>query len=312
MNKQVITVTLNPAVDKTIYLKELNVGSLNRVEKTETYAGGKGINVAKLLRAFDVDVIATGFMAGNQGKNLLELLDQEGLEHDFVFTNGETRTNLKLMDGSTGLTTEINEKGFSVNVGDVDKLKQKMTFLLEKAELLILSGSLPVGINPEIYKELIELSKNKGVKTILDADGEAFNFGIKALPFAIKPNIHELERFMGRGLNDLFSIKESAEQLVKKGIKSVIVSMGENGAIFASGEDVVKSTPFDIELVCSVAAGDSMVAAFAYALVNGFNRNKTVQFATAAGTLTAAKPGSSVCDPSEVFKRYNEISLEKL
>ncbi|MEZ0535639.1 1-phosphofructokinase [Caldicellulosiruptoraceae bacterium PP1] len=310
--KHILTVTLNPAIDKTITLEKFNLGTLNRVKEIKIDPGGKGINVAKVLKKFGMNVLATGLIAGKQGQLLLDYLNKANINNDFFIIEGETRTNIKIFDEHTSTITEINEQGFYVNEKDIEKFIDKFTKLLDNTSLLILSGSLPLGLDSKIYYELIQIANKKGVYTILDADGDALRYGINGIPYAIKPNINELNGLFNVNLQDSRDIIKVSKQLIELGIKIILVSNSEKGAYLITTANAYKINTFRIDCKSSVGAGDSMVATLAYCLINNFNIFEIAKWVTAAGTITASKPGTEVCSIEEVKKSLDLINVEDL
>ena len=311
MKPYVVTVTLNPAIDKTVLVDKLQVGGLNRVQSVRMDPGGKGINVARVLNQFGVNVTAAGLIAGSQGQNLLQYLAGERITACFLTIAGETRTNLKVVDSSSGITTEINEAGFAVGEKEITAFKVQMSKLLEEASYLVLSGSLPPGVECGIYRELTEIAKRKGVKTILDADDDALFEGIQAAPFAIKPNIHELGKLTGHELANDQDVISAARKILERGIEIVIVSMGEQGAIIMDNEAIYRVRTEAIVPKSTVGAGDSMVAVLAYSLLSQYSLAETAHWVTAAGTVTASKSGTQVCSLPEVQQFLNKVQVEK-
>jgi 1-phosphofructokinase len=308
----VITVTLNPALDKTVIIDSLNIGGLNRVKTAKFDPGGKGINVAKVLNNFGERVEATGLIAGTQGQLLLEYLNLDGIKHNFYKVAGETRTNLKVFEEYSSVITEINEPGFIVTEKDLICFGEKLSDLLNHASFLVLSGSLPIGVNGDIYYHFIQLANSKGVKTILDADGKALQNGIKAVPYAIKPNVYELELLTGRKMSTVKEIVDSARHLTDTGIKIVAVSMGSEGAVVINNTDSFHVRTHRITPKSTVGAGDSMVAAFVYTILNNYPLDEAAKWAAAAGTVTATKPGTEVCTLEEVLEFIPKVQVEKL
>lgn len=312
MKSAVVTVTLNPALDKTVTLSALEIGGLNRVRDLRVDPGGKGINVAKVLKEFSINVIAAGLVAGFQGQQLLKQLERDAIEVCFVNVQGETRTNLKIVDESMKVTTEINEPGFNVSPEDLECLGQKLSKLLDQASLFIIGGSLPPGVPDHIYRDYIEMANSKGVKAILDADGGALQEGIKAKPFAIKPNLHELEQLVGRKLTTPPEIVSAGKQLLGQGISLVIISMGSKGSIVLDKKEVYQVTPFPISPKSTVGAGDSMVAALGYSLLENKSLAEIAVWATTAGTVTASKSGTQVCTLAEVQHLLTQVRAFKI
>ena len=309
MQSKVVTVTLNPALDKTITIPRLEVGGLNRVEQVRLDPGGKGINVAKVLNKFSVDVIATGFIGGPEGEFIQRRLKDLGIKTGFLEVQGVTRTNLKVVDNETKVTTEINEPGFAVLDEDLAKFRYKLANLLEDTAVLVLGGSVPRGVPGCIYSDYIALAKEKNVKTILDADGVALEEGIKARPFAVKPNVHELAGLLGRSLTTEKDIIAAGRELINEGITVVVISRGSEGAIALAKEEAYRVTPFSITPQSTVGAGDSMVAAMTYAILENKSLVEVARWATVAGTVTASKPGTEVCSLSEVQPLLNQVQV---
>lgn len=312
MLSKVVTVTLNPALDKTVTVPRLEVGGLNRVEQIRFDPGGKGVNVAKVLKKFSIDVIATGFIGSSQGGVIQKSLKDLGITTGFVEVQGATRTNLKIVDNNTKVTTEINEPGFAVLAEDLAKFRDKLSYFLQDASCLVLGGSLPRGVPEDIYQDYITMAGEKNVKTILDADGMALTEGIKARPFAVKPNIHELERLVGRSLATEKDIVAAGQELIHQGIMVVVISMGSKGAIVLDKKEAYYVKPFPITPQSTVGAGDSMVAAMTYAFLKNKPLAEVARWATAAGTVTASKAGTEVCSLTEVERLLNEVQVIRI
>jgi len=312
MSKLVITVTLNPALDKTVTIDGLEVGGLNRVNDIRIDAGGKGINVAKVLRGFNENVTAVGFMGGHNGKLIMQGLEREGIQHSFTETVAETRMNLKVVDSTVQVTTEINERGGEITRQERALFQKTLEDQLDQASILVLGGSVPPGIEHAEYALLIKAAKSKGVKTILDADGDALKEGLIACPEIIKPNIHELEQLLGVTLSSDEEIVQAARKLIAQGIEWVIVSMGGDGSVAVSKDEALRARPFKIKPESTVGAGDSMVAAIASSIIHGRGLEETLRWATAAGSVTASKPGTQVCRPEEVEERLNDVGITRI
>jgi len=312
MKPYVLTVTLNPALDKTVVIDKLNIGGLNRVKAVRTDPGGKGINVAKVLKNLSEEVKATGLIAGNQGKLLLEYLRLAGIKSSFYEVAGETRTNLKIFEEYSATVTEINEPGFTVTENDILCFQRKLLELLGSASFLVLSGSLPIGAPNDIYYQFVKVAKSKGIRTLLDADGIALQNGVKAVPYAIKPNIYELELLTGKKMSTLEHIVDATRLLTKKGIEIVAVSMGEDGAVVCNNKDSYHVSLHPIEAKSPVGAGDSMVAALVFAFLKAYSLDEAAKLAVAAGTASAAKPGTELCTLEEISDYYRRVKINKL
>lgn len=300
MNGKVIAVALNPSLDRTIRLKKLVPYGLNRVRETRIDPGGKGINVGRVLNSFGVDVTVTGFIAGRQGEVLLEHLLHCGIDADFMQVPGETRTNLKIVDESVSQITEINEQGFFVSQDDMESFLLKLDTLSIGAEIAILSGSLPPGIPVDFYATCTRIAKNNGAKVLLDAEGAVLFEGLKAMPYAVKPNLQELGTLFHTEFGSIRQVAEAARKLIDGGVEIVIVSMGPEGAVYVTKDEIIKADSWNIPVKSPVGAGDAMVGALAYSILQGDTLDEIARVSTAAGTITVSKEGTQFCSFDEV------------
>lgn len=312
MGKTVLTVTLNPSVDKTVTVERLIPYGLNRVIKSETDPGGKGINVSRVLHSFGIKTTAVGFIAGHTGKLLQNFLIHSHIDSNFTEIPGETRTNVKIFDQQAKKITEINESGCEVCSDDLLQFKKNFEDLCAETAVVVLTGSIPPGVPDNIYGEFIHIANEAGVQTILDADGEALKIGIKSKPFAVKPNLHELEGLVGRKLLSLNDIVYAGQKLILTGINTVIVSMGGDGAVVINKDEAYKTKPWTIQLKSATGAGDSMVAALAYSILQGLTLDEIARITTAAGTVTASKPGTQLCTKAEILKSARLVTLNRV
>ena len=207
----IVTVTMNPAIDKTVDIESLERGGLNRISHVELDAGGKGINVSKTISALGGKSIATGFIAGNSGKVIQGVMNDWNIENDFIEVSGETRTNTNVLEKS-GELTELNEPGPVVEEKDVKALLDKLDGYAKEDTLFVLAGSIPRGVEKDIYRQIIELVHKKGAKVLLDADGELFTKALEAGPDIIKPNRVELEQYAGMDYVCLLYTSDAADE----------------------------------------------------------------------------------------------------
>ena len=201
----IVTVTMNPAIDKTVDIDALERGGLNRIHHVELDAGGKGINVSKTIHELGGTSLATGFIAGNAGKIIRNVMEEWQIENDFIEVSGETRTNTKVFE-SSGELTELNEPGPVVEEKDIKALLEKLLGYAGEDTLFVLAGSVPQGVSKDIYREITNLVHQKGAKVLLDADGELFTNALDAAPDIIKPNRAELEQYAGMDYLSLIHI----------------------------------------------------------------------------------------------------------
>lgn len=213
----IYTITLNTALDRTILVNSICPDDCNRIEEEKMYAGGKGVDVSKVLTAFGVPNKALGFVGGFAGEELEGLLINEGIACDFVRISGRTRTNIIVNDIDSGGQTIFNAKGPEIKPYELMQMIH-MVEKLDAPEFVIISGSLPPGVNPEIYRKIIEIVKGHGAKVVLDTDGDALKVGMLGLPDIIKPNIHELSRLVGAELEKIDDIVDAAKKIRATGI----------------------------------------------------------------------------------------------
>ncbi len=284
----IITVTMNPAIDKTVEIDALKPGGLNRIRKVEYDAGGKGINVSKTIHELGGESIATGFLGGNAGRTIENVLDARKIMHDFIWVDGETRTNTKVFE-ENGAVTELNEPGPAISEEQIQKLMNKLENYAGVNTLIVLSGSIPGGVGKDIYEKIIRMAHGKGSQVLMDADGEVFRLSLEAGPDIIKPNRVELEEYAG--IDYRASGKELLEitrKLMEKGIHTAAVSMGKSGAMFVKGGYEAVCPALPVKAHSTVGAGDAMVAALAYAWDQKLGDEETVRLcmAASAGAVT--------------------------
>ncbi len=307
---KVVTLMLNPSVDVMLEFEEFTKTKTNRVKNQIEHMGGKGLNVSLVARSFGLDVCATGFIGMDRKEELAKILSDAGIENAFIEVEGKTRTNYKLMDKADGTVTEANCQGFSVNKDDVAQLDKTLERLLDDADILVLTGSLPQGIEVGFYADCIQKANSKGIKTILDASGEALKLAITKKPYAIKPNIDELSELAEKTLTDEKEIKDVITKLNQIGISLIVASMGADGALFSQGGKTVYGKTFPIDFMSAVGAGDSMVGAICYSIAENLSLKKIARLSVAAGCITTSKSATNLCTAKEVFT--NEERVETL
>lgn len=308
----IITVSMNPAIDKTVEIGKLIPGGLNRIRKVEYDAGGKGINVSKTIRELGGESIATGFLGGNAGKTIENVLNEKNIRNDFVWVEGETRTNTKVFE-ENGEVTELNEPGPVIGEEEMKALMDKLEEYANEEALFILAGSIPSGVDKHIYAEITRLVHVKGGKVLLDADGELFRNSLAASPDMIKPNRVELEEYAGidyRASDE--EILGLARELLGKGMETVAVSMGKSGAMLVRKGYEVKCPALSVKAHSTVGAGDAMVAALAYSWDQHLDNDKTVRLciATSAGAVTTV--GTKPPARSLVDELMKQVIIERI
>jgi 1-phosphofructokinase len=308
----IATVTLNPAIDKSLIVARFAVGKTNRGEVTRTDAGGKGINVAKAVKQFGVEVCALGFVAGSNSRFILEALAASGIPADFSNVPGETRVNLKIRDPVYGTETELNEPGFQVFPEHLQAMREKIKEYSPRCEVMIFSGSLPPGAPPETFAELITIASALGAKCMLDTAGPALRHGLEARPLLLKPNRAEVEELLQVPLRTRRELAEAARQLLEMGAEEAVISMGADGAVAATKRDLLSARPPAVASRSSVGAGDAMVAALAYGEVNHLCFRDSFCLAMAASAAAVTMEGSKVAEPALVQSLLAQVRIEDI
>jgi 1-phosphofructokinase len=289
----IATVTLNPAVDKTMSIPGFAIGRTNRATIEQVDAGGKGINVAKALQQFGCPVTALGFLAGNNGRTIAAALDAAAIPGDFVWLPGETRVNLKIKDPLSATETEVNESGPSGDACAIEALGRKIDEAAARCDLVVFSGSLPPGVPPGIYADFIRTAKRRGARTILDTAGPALKLGLAAAPNIIKPNLAEAEEVLGVSLDDDARLAAAGRSLLALGPNTVVISMGPRGAFAASHAGMWRAFAPAVPRASTIGAGDAMVAALALSAVRKAPLPDALRLAVAAAAATVQTNGSA-------------------
>jgi len=308
----VVTVTINPAIDKTVEVDRLEPGELNRITRVEYDAGGKGINVSKTIHELGGESIATGFLGGNTGRTIENVLKEHGIKNDFIWVDGETRTNTKVFD-RTGNVTELNEPGPVISKEQVEALLSKLESYAGKDTLFILAGSIPGGVEQTVYARITEMAHARGAQVLLDADGELFRISLKAVPDIIKPNRMELEEYEGFDYRPSEAeLARVAKKLLQQGIGTVTVSMGQSGAMFFREDYQVKSPAIMVKSHSTVGAGDAMVAALAYSWDKKLGAEEMVKLCIAVSAGAVTTIGTKPPSRELVNELLNKVEIEEI
>lgn len=308
----IATVTLNPAVDKTLNASRIVLGAVNRMDDVSNIAGGKGINVAKVLRQYGEEVTALGFLGGYSGALIADTVKKIGVNDNFTRVSGETRTSINVIS-EDGYVTELLEPGPTILSKELDSFMETYRTTVEECDIIILSGSIPVGVKSSIYADMINYANSCGKKVLLDTSGEALKKGMYARPFMMKPNMKELESLMGRKIQGMQEVSEAAVQIVEWGVPNVLVSMGAKGIFYAKeGADEIETyyvpAP-NVRAVNTVGSGDSAVAAFAIALRNGLNPADTLKKCVAISAANTLSKENGVIDLERAGEIEAKLSL---
>jgi 1-phosphofructokinase len=307
---QVVTVTPNPAIDWTVTVPGFRAGAVNRASAERSQPAGKGVNVAAALAGFGVRVAATGFLGRDNAAAFEAFFAARRMEDVFVRVDGATRTGIKIVDPERGETTDVNFPGAAVSAADVEELLERVEMLAEGSDRwFVLAGSLPPGADATLYAEMVRSIKDAGCLVVLDTSGDALRHALDAAPHVVKPNVHELEALAGRPLPAAADVVDAARTLLDRGVVLAAVSMGAEGALFVTREEVVRARPPAVEVGSTVGAGDAMVAGIVAARLARLNLAEAARLATAfsVAALTRREPGPPTHEEIEAMAGRVEV-----
>ncbi|MBR2870595.1 MAG: 1-phosphofructokinase family hexose kinase [Clostridia bacterium] len=307
----ILTICPNPSIDCTIELDSLNVGMLNRIDnKLETYSG-KALNVAIGVARLNEDCLSTGFMFDNHRVLFEKVLDKEGVKHNFVYNEGNARTNYKIID-KRSMLTEINDRGEEVCLEKQTELLEKIKELSNGADIAVISGSLPKGVSSEFYGLMVK-SIPENVRVVVDAekDNTLSAIGSRKI-FMVKPNLKEFEKFFGITVRSRKDIVEGAKRYLEMGVENVLVSLGTEGAVLVNANEQLYCTSTSVAVNSTVGAGDSMVAAACVGITRKLPMQEVLRMAVSAGTAAVTTSGTNLFYIDKYQEIYNKIKVEQI
>jgi 1-phosphofructokinase family hexose kinase len=304
----ILTLTINPAIDRTIISDRLAFEDRGYILSRSEAAGGRGVNASQVIHAFGGKTLALLTSGGAIGKRMEQSLAEMGFPFEVVRVSAESRANLTISD-KHGLTIKLNEIGAPLQQKDVDAARDLMEARLKKASWLMICGSTQPGVPPHFYSEIIALAKSRGVRTLLDTDGDALSHALEARPSVISPNQQEAERLLGRAIITRSQSLEAVKRIHDMGPESVILSLGSRGALASSSDGILEALPPRVEALCPIGAGDALAAAFVWAVEKKKPFADAVRWAVAAGTATAALPGMSFPTLEQTRAIYKQVEV---
>lgn len=309
----VVTVTLNPAVDKTLIVPDFRWQRVLRVAETFLYPSGKGVNVARVLVRLGTPACCLGFIGGATGQLLRDALADEGIPHDFTLITQPTRLNLTLRDPIQRLESHLVESGPTVTPDEWATFLANFQRYLSSAYWVALCGSLPKGLPNDAYAQLVPLAKRHGIAVALDTSGEALRKGLEAIPTLVKPNRQELAGAFGEPMDTDEQIVKAITRLLSWGVRYAVVSLGAEGAIGGSEGGIWKAVPPPVSVVNTVGSGDALLAGLLHALLTKkLPFEDSLAFAVAAGTANTLVDGPGYVDVETVQTLWAQVSLRKL
>ena len=304
------TVTLNPAVDRELTVPAIEFDSVLRATDCRVDFGGKGFNVSRVLKSLGVDSVALGFAGSKSGELLRDGLNSLGIDTDFTWIDGETRTNVSIVSTSQKRYVKANEPGPTISANEQAALLDKIRGLAQEGDWWVLAGSLPPGVPDTIYAEIITCVQASEGRALLDSSGSALMHGCQACPYLVKPNAYEAEKLTGLPVESLSQIVASAAAIRTLGPSCVVVSMGKDGALlYEEGHAWIARSPH-IEERNPIGAGDSMVGGLVYGLQAGFDLAEALRWGVASGAATASLSGTAVGDRDLVEALLARVQIE--
>ncbi len=309
----ILSVTLNPSIDHTIFVPELRVSDTNRVERTEIDAGGKGVNLSRIAVEVGGESTATGFLGGATGHMVEGVLRKQGVVSDFVHTRAKTRTNVSIETGSKAPPTTLNEKGGPIRPEEWEQLLSKVDRLMEGAAWLAMGGSLPQGLGADAFLILGQRARALGVPVLIDADGEPMKHALTLAPDMVKPNEKEAARLLGRPIATDDDALQAAEELYARLNDSpnrvALVSRGRSGAVMRCSEGLFLGRAADVESCSTIGSGDSLLGGLLAKRIAGCTWSEAFRWGLAAGSATAITNGAEIGRRADIERLVAESTV---
>ncbi|MBA3787987.1 MAG: 1-phosphofructokinase family hexose kinase [Actinobacteria bacterium] len=311
----IVTVTLNAALDRTLTVPSFQRGHRHRASQVLTLAGGKGINVARALKRLDVPVVATGLAGGRTGTRIVEELTAEAILNDFVRIGEESRASTAVVDPMENSYTEINEWGPLVSEVELEMLREKLHYLSRGADFVVFAGTLPRGVAESFYADAIRDLNRRGVKVVLDTEGEPLRLGTEAEPHLVSPNQREAEHVVGQELDEEDDYLMALDRIAELGARNVHITL-ESGCFGLFREDRqikrYRASAPAVDPVSVVGAGDVLLAQFITAQLAGKSAEHALRLAVAAGAASTLEVGAGRFDPRDVNRFADGVDVREL
>jgi 1-phosphofructokinase family hexose kinase len=311
----IITVTLNAAIDKSLSVPNFRLGRRHRTVEQRTMAGGKGVNIARALKALGQPVIATGMAGGATGTRIVDELTAESILNDFVRIREESRTNTSVLDPTDGQQTEINERGPSVSEHEVELFRDKLLYLARGAAIVVFAGSIPRGVDPDIYATLIRELQRTGVTIMIDADGDPLHQSVRAEPDVVSPNVLEAEELVGHEFNDDAERSLAVREIVALGAREAIMTLPDGcfAQVLIDGQPQLRRARVELrEPVAKRGSGDAFLAGYVAARYSDSSPDECLRFGVACGAESTGRLGAGLIDPREVRRLASEVQLSAI
>jgi 1-phosphofructokinase/tagatose 6-phosphate kinase len=309
----IITVTLNAAIDKTLAVPNFRLGRRHRAVEQTAMAGGKGVNVARALKRLGQPVIATGVAGGPTGTRIIEQLTDEAILNDFVRIREESRMSTAVVDPTSGEQTEINERGPTVSEAELELFVDKLLYLAKGAAICVFAGSLPRGVGPGLYADLVGQLKKLGVTTVIDSEGDALRHATRAAPAVVTPNELEAEELVGHEFSEDEDRVVAVREVAALGAHEAIMTL-ESGCLALVGDEpdrrLYRVSLEPREPRSSVGSGDAFLAGYLSCRYSGSPQEDCLRYAVACGSESTQHFGAGVIEPREVDRLLGEVEIE--
>lgn len=309
----IFTLTMNPCLDRYIYIDKLILDDTIRAKKVKDYPAGKGIDVSRVIKELDGISIAIAILGGEMGDRIERMLDKEGVIYSSIRVENETRMNI-ILESDKG-QYRISMPGARITKKKLNVVFEMLDALVRPDDIVVISGSLPKGVKPEAYFEIIKLLKEKKSFVYFDSDGEKLKFGIKACPDVIKPNKYEFSRLIEKEINenDLNTLVREGRNVIKRyGLKEILLTLGSKGSLLITVEEAYYSLPVDVPVKSAVGAGDSFLAAYVLKRSENVSVRDAFKWANAAGNAAVMTPGTELCRKDDVLNLLGKIKIKKI
>ncbi len=309
----ITTVTFNPSIEKTLLIDNFFIDKINQIDDVLISVGGQGINVSKFVSALGGKTNLLGIISGNTGKQLLTILDSMQLDHDFVWVNGDTRTNIRIIDKNNETFTDIKEPGPFINSVDIEELKEKIEDHFDGTDIFVLTGSVQKNVKPTVYKDFIKFIRSieYGKKVAVDARGELLKEALKAEPWLVKTRLKDFCELVDKQLSDIEEIAYEARNLLEDvDTEYFCITMGAEGLLLVYKTGYYKVTPPVLEKINPIGIGDAVVAGFLISFLKGETLLNCARYACASGAACAAS--DDIPDKKEIDHVYKDVKVESI
>jgi 1-phosphofructokinase family hexose kinase len=307
----IVTITLNPMLDKTVHIDRQERGAIHRAQKMEMVPGGKGINVSRQLKRLGIKTLATGFLGGEVGGIVVRLLSEEGIDHDFVMTDTMTRIGVTYLEPD-GTWTAMFEPSLRIDVRFVHELNKKIAALASKSTWVVCGGSSPGYEADDLFYEAIVNAHKAGVPSVLDSYGNAFELAMKAQPTLVKPNKKEFETTYGRKLETSAEHVDSVKFLLSRGARYCVISDGGKDFFAGVQGHFWRITPPNVKVVNATGSGDSMIAGILYGFRQGWKFERCLAFGAAAGAANAGTWDVAALSLVDIANLESEVVMQRV